>query len=367
MAMNMGPLRVAAAASFARVQPTATVRSIVTLVSRVGRLPCTCLLLLLLLSLLPLSPQKGSGPERGGLQPSRAPVSGQPRCRTKHYSRWKARTPLSYSKGLVTNDVRRLEAGGDALYCAFLNPQGRMIATASCTSLAPTMFWVDTDARTAESLLAFIKRFKVRSKVKLSDVSHEYSVWALWGAGSEEVIEQLKGDGSGIVVSSAEMDGRRRWGIDSWQRLSPCRHHRSRRLDDHAAGRIHGASHPPGYSRRASRDLAESEPSLEASLDYAGGVDFRKGCYVGQELTARTHHTGVVRKRVVPVSLYSLGQAPQLPAALAYNELVCSSTCNTRAVPMSGQSPWLPLLLQQHQRPLLDRHEEGLQASTCPG
>lgn len=81
-----------------------------------------------------------------------------------------------------------------------------MIATAFLHLIGPDHVLVDTDARTAESLLAFIKRFKVRSKVKLSDVSHEYSVWALWGAGSEEVVEQLPGDGSGIVVLSR--DGR---------------------------------------------------------------------------------------------------------------------------------------------------------------
>lgn len=83
---------------------------------------------------------------------------------------------------------------------------------------------------------------------------------------------------------------------------------------------------------------------LEASLDYAGGVDFRKGCYVGQELTARTHHTGVVRKRVVPVSLYSLGEAPQPPKALAYDEanaeqhLQPESGADVRSVPAAASS-----------------------------
>jgi folate-binding protein YgfZ len=38
-------------------------------------------------------------------------------------------------------------------------------------------------------------------------------------------------------------------------------------------------------------------------------VDFRKGCYVGQELTIRTYHTGVVRKRIVPVQIYNKDEA----------------------------------------------------------
>jgi len=42
----------------------------------------------------------------------------------------------------------------------------------------------------------------------------------------------------------------------------------------------------------------------EHNIDLMSGVDFRKGCYVGQELTIRTHHTGVIRKRMLPVMLY---------------------------------------------------------------
>jgi len=54
---------------------------------------------------------------------------------------------------------------------------------------------------------------------------------------------------------------------------------------------------------------------LESNLEYTNGVDFRKGCYVGQELTIRTHHQGVVRKRIVPVLLSGMEEEPkQLPS-----------------------------------------------------
>ena len=47
----------------------------------------------------------------------------------------------------------------------------------------------------------------------------------------------------------------------------------------------------------------EGRSVMQLLTDYLHGVSFHKGCYIGQELTARTHHTGVVRKRIVPLTL----------------------------------------------------------------
>ena len=58
----------------------------------------------------------------------------------------------------------------------------------------------------------------------------------------------------------------------------------------------------------------------ESNIDYMGGIDFRKGCYVGQELTIRTHHTGVVRKRILPVQIYSAEGNSKPPDQLMYDD-----------------------------------------------
>jgi len=48
-------------------------------------------------------------------------------------------------------------------------------------------------------------------------------------------------------------------------------------------------------------NLPKDTIPLEANLEFLNGVSFDKGCYLGQELTARAHHTGVIRKRLTPI------------------------------------------------------------------
>jgi folate-binding protein YgfZ len=61
----------------------------------------------------------------------------------------------------------------------------------------------------------------------------------------------------------------------------------------------------------ASRDLAPDKSILlEAGFDELGGVDWQKGCYVGQELTARTKYRGLIKKRLFPVHIDGPAPAP---------------------------------------------------------
>jgi len=59
---------------------------------------------------------------------------------------------------------------------------------------------------------------------------------------------------------------------------------------------------------------------LEYNVEFAHGVSFHKGCYIGQELTARTHHTGVIRKRVMPLAFADKLEDPVEPGESLVNE-----------------------------------------------
>lgn len=77
---------------------------------------------------------------------------------------------------------------------------------------------------------------------------------------------------------------------------------------------------------------------LEANIDLMNGVDYRKGCYVGQELTARTHHKGVVRKRGMVFRLFREGEESVLllRASLASETELCACSIPTEPVPSAA-------------------------------
>ena len=90
---------------------------------------------------------------------------------------------------------------------------------------------------------------------------------------------------------------------------------------------------------------------LEAGLDQLGAVDFEKGCYVGQEVTARTHYRGLVKRRLVPITIK--GEPPIVNSAITWNEKVIGNS-KTAAPSDNGMSICLALLKLSDIHAILD-------------
>jgi folate-binding protein YgfZ len=177
---------------------------------------------------------------------------------------------------------------------------------------------VDIDAKQADRLAKHIKRYRLRSKfeVRLVEVG-EIDIWSVWNEKSEWERHSLEGSVSG------GLDGAELGCVDSrapgmGKRLL-LRDGKKPEVESEEVGE------DSAKVRRYLKGVPEGQDELirevalpqESNIDYMGGIDYRKGCYVGQELTIRTHHTGVVRKRVLPVMLYDA--ASETPKSLEYN------------------------------------------------
>ncbi|OOF93239.1 hypothetical protein ASPCADRAFT_53869 [Aspergillus carbonarius ITEM 5010] len=230
---------------------------------------------------------------------------------------------------LVTNDPNRATRRTGS-YTAFLNSQGRILndafiyplPQAEGTSPDELAWLVEVDKNEVASLMKHLKKHKLRAKLKLRALDDgERTVWASWKDHSEPRWAAYNLDSQSLspfALSSATVTGcvdTRAPGFGA-RLVTPG----AEDLRTHLAeeGEVSGSEVGLGtYTVRRmlhgvaegqSEIIRESSLPLECNMDMMRGIDFRKGCYVGQELTIRTHHTGVVRKRILPVQLYEGSQ-----------------------------------------------------------
>ena len=179
---------------------------------------------------------------------------------------------------------------------------------------------IEVDANEVDALARHLKRFKLRAKVDIRVLEeHEWRVWQAWGEWAESM--ELPPHDMRCSDGRAPDLGYR---VITWEGTGPTVVTRE--------GKKLGLSVSPSFKdyevRRMLTGIAEGQREIlkenalpqESNIDYMGGIDFRKGCYVGQELTIRTHHTGVVRKRILPVQIYDPGDGAKPPDGLTYDE-----------------------------------------------
>lgn len=216
----------------------------------------------------------------------------------------------TFLQGLVSNDVTH--AGESrAIWSAFLTPQGRFLHEFFLAERAGVLLLEAEAARRAD-LTRRLSMYKLRSKVAVA-AQEGWSVYALWGDGAAPALGLAGQPGAAIAFAGglAFVDPRlAEAGLRAW-------------LPADGAAALAAAGFAPGTFAEwdaarialglpdGSRDLVpEKSILLENGFDELQGVDWQKGCYMGQELTARTKYRGLVRKRLMPVTIEGPAPAP---------------------------------------------------------
>jgi folate-binding protein YgfZ len=223
----------------------------------------------------------------------------------------------AFLQGLISNDVAKVTPTR-AVHAALLTAQGRYLHDFFIVDQGDQLL-LDCERARADDLRKRLSLYKLRSKVTLTNISEDYRVAACFGPtilvklGLSEP-GQAKDYAGGIAyvdprlaVLGVRIVLQAGLGEDPLIALGCVR----AGPEDYHAHRI-ALGVPDG-----SRDLpVEKAILLENGFDELRGIDWQKGCYVGQELTARTKYRGLVRKRLMPVEVDGPLPAPGTEVAL---------------------------------------------------
>ena len=180
---------------------------------------------------------------------------------------------------VVTCNIESLEAGV-AQIGALLTPQGKVMFDFVVSRQAPDRFTVEIQADHAAQFMQRMVMYRLRSKVEISQPA-ESLVLISWDEDSSEAGDRLRDVRfKDRVVTRQYVDEGTMDGSEQWTQV-----------------RVHSGVPESGQDYA----LGDVFPH-DISLDQNGGVDFKKGCYIGQEVVSRMHHRHTARRRILIAS-----------------------------------------------------------------
>lgn len=201
-----------------------------------------------------------------------------------------------FLQGLITQDIELLKTQ-EIIYGLLLSPQGRFQFELFVIKVSDELWLLDVEAEHAATLFKKLQMYKLRSAVEIK-VSNDWNA----GISSQPIMD---GDPVETNNSVCIIDPRNaKIGYRLYQKTALNYHPQD--FEHYQNLRLMLAI-PEG-----SKDMIiDKSIPLEWNMEQLNAISFTKGCYMGQELTARTKHVGMVRKRVMPVKFEKLGSYPK--------------------------------------------------------
>ncbi len=190
----------------------------------------------------------------------------------------------NFLQGLLTQDVDTL-AQGKLRFAALLTPQGRLLWDLFLAGQADGCL-IDCAAEHRAAILQRLRLYRLRAKVEIAESG--VAVWACWGDDPPppHALADPRAPGLG------------------WRGYGPVVGDPTRTEADYDAHRFAlGLPGPADWGH-------DRTYPIEANFDLLGGIDFKKGCFVGQETTSRMKRRGAVKTRMVPIAFEGAAPAP---------------------------------------------------------
>jgi folate-binding protein YgfZ len=223
-----------------------------------------------------------------------------------------------FLQGLISNDVGLL-APERAIYAALLTPQGKYLFDFILFEHEDEI-WLDVEAARCRELVQRLTMYRLRAKVTIEDRSDALTVVAILGAdvGLPDQRGVARALGDGVVAVDPRLAALGARAILPVAGVAPVMAELGASPLPTAAYEACRLGH--GVPASSADLVAQKSLLLESNFVELAGVAFDKGCYVGQELTARTKYRALVRKRLLPVRVDGPLPSPGTPLLLGGRE-----------------------------------------------
>lgn len=223
----------------------------------------------------------------------------------------------TFLQGLISNNIEKA-SDTQAIYALMLTPQGKFLYDFFIVTQDESHL-LDIPAAHKDTILKKLKMYKLRSDVIIEDLSDTHECSALLGENVwAEIEEKTAGLIHGFCKGVAYSDPRSTK-LFARSFIEKENHYQSFEAKEFSKGNIEDYERLRITAAIPSADedmISEKSFPLDFGFDKLGAIDFNKGCYVGQEVTARMHHRSDLKKALYQVKTDTASSLPASGSAV---------------------------------------------------
>ena len=210
-----------------------------------------------------------------------------------------------YLQNIVTNDINKVSKT-NSLFSALLSPQGKYLFEFFIIK-STDGYYLDCDSKFTKELLVNLAKYKLRSQIEIKDLSDEFVIGIISSDKFREIQNFEKTNSDTIIYRETPIfiDSRKKeLGariLSNLEKLYLTIKKLGLKIADSKI--YHNLAYHQGVPIKGIEKLKDQLFGLEANFEELKGIDFKKGCYVGQENTARMKLKNKLRRRLLPIKV----------------------------------------------------------------
>jgi folate-binding protein YgfZ len=209
-----------------------------------------------------------------------------------------------FLQNIISNNIDKVNES-NSIFSAIFTPQGKYLYEFFIIKNKDG-YLLDCHIEIKDDLIKHLSKYKLRSKIEIKDLSASHAVGIISKDKFEEIKEELSSKEKTVLYRESPCFVDTRLPSLGARILSSLEklHLTIKKLDLKIIDKSNylKLSHKEGIPTEGAKNLQNNLFALESNFEELNAIDFKKGCYVGQENTARMKLKNKLRKRLLPVT-----------------------------------------------------------------